>query len=457
MDFAQLTQLKEELDRHRPITPEKAGLLDEKLIIEWTYHSGALSGNTLSMSETAFFLKRGLTLKGKSLVDHLEARNHADAIQAVRDAVDAKRPLTEDFVKELHAILLRGIEWMWVGALDKPERKSTRPGQYKAEMNRVVRPDGSVTDICPPERVPSEMANLLEFYQEKQATMHPVELAAKVHCGLSVVHPFADGNGRLARLVMNFILQQHGYPAAIIRNDQREAYYTAVVGANRGALAPFVAMVAEQVALSAKVILEIVSSPAFHTVENVQDLMGRVSDRLSWNRERLAVDEHGDRIQSLRQVQEVLKNIFFACVGEPRNGSFRCLIESMDCYEFELSDSVRNLFEIPSDPTTYVLMAAIRMSLGIDVGGARRFFGHIVGIVLQNPNYHTVAIFPSARITPRWMAPMDGWAIRIVADTAENLRTQQSAVTDAIGASLIRILNHLEEAPPETADYDIPA
>ena len=276
MDLAELTKLKERLDALRPIPPEKMEAIDEKLTIEWTYNSNAIEGNTLSLEETAFFLKRGLTVQGKSLVEHLEARNHVEAIEFLKDVVEKKRPLTEGLIKELHALLMRGIDWMWIGPPEQRVRKPTRSGQYKSEPNHVVRLDGKIHYYCEPVKVPDEMERLLKFYEENKSLRHPVELAAQMHYGLVAIHPFADGNGRVARLLMNLILMQNSYPPAVIRNEKRQDYYQALMTADEGDLSALVALVAGEVERTIRMMVEIAENPVNCTKENVIQHLSRL-------------------------------------------------------------------------------------------------------------------------------------------------------------------------------------
>jgi Fic family protein len=276
MHLDELTQLKAQLDRLRPIPPEKMEAIDEKLTIEWTYNSNAIEGNTLSLEETAFFLKRGLTVQGKSLVEHLEARNHVEAIQSLKDVVEKRRPLTEGLIKELHALLLRGIEWMWIGLSERRMRKPTRPGQYKVEPNHVVRLDGKIHSYCEPLKVPDEMERLLKFYAENKSRRHPVELAAEMHYGLVQIHPFADGNGRVARLLMNLILMESSYPPAVIRSEKRQEYYQALMAADEGDLSGFVALAATEVERTIRMMIEILERPISDPKENISEHLSRL-------------------------------------------------------------------------------------------------------------------------------------------------------------------------------------
>ena len=226
--FDEINTLKIKVDSYRPIPPEKMELIDEKFTLDWTYHSNAIEGNTLSRQETAFFLKRGLTVQGKTMSEYLEVQNHVEAIEWLKEIVKRNRPITESLIKELHALLLRGIGFVWVGAIDNRVKKQIYPGKYKTDPNNVLTMNGNIHYYCEPLLVPDRMAKLVQIIQE--GNYHFVQLAAIAHYELVAIHPFADGNGRVGRMLMNLILMQHGYPPAVIKNETKEiAYYRALM------------------------------------------------------------------------------------------------------------------------------------------------------------------------------------------------------------------------------------
>ncbi len=109
MNFNEIEKLKDKLNSCRPLSPNQMEIIERKLKIEWTYNSNAIEGNTLTMQETSFFLQHGLTSKGKTLKEYLEAQNHADAIDFIKDIIKDNRKITEGLIKEIHALLLKGI------------------------------------------------------------------------------------------------------------------------------------------------------------------------------------------------------------------------------------------------------------------------------------------------------------------------------------------------------------
>ncbi|MBS4026160.1 MAG: Fic family protein [Clostridia bacterium] len=217
-------------------------LVDQKFKIEWTYNSNAIEGNTLTLQETSFFLQHGLTSKGKTLKEYLEVQNHADAIDFIKDIIMDKRKITEGLIKEIHALLLKGIDYILIGSNDNKIKKNITPGKYKTEPNHVVTINGEIHKYFDPIRVPDEMEQLIHFINN--ATEHPVEVSAKAHHRFVAIHPFDDGNGRVGRILMNLILLKASFLPVVIKNENREEYYRALMKADKGDVSQFINMVA---------------------------------------------------------------------------------------------------------------------------------------------------------------------------------------------------------------------
>ena len=201
---------KATLDAARPLPTHTVASLREKLMLEWTYHSNAIEGNTLTLRETKVVLE-GITVGGKSLREHFEATNHRDAILYVEEIVAKGEALSEWQVRNIHSLVLKGID-------------NDEAGRYRQE--NVVIAGASTT---PPDflHLPAEMAALVEWHDQAGA-MNPVERAAELHTRFVKIHPFVDGNGRTGRLLLNFELMKFGYPPAVIRKEDRLAYYNAL-------------------------------------------------------------------------------------------------------------------------------------------------------------------------------------------------------------------------------------
>lgn len=206
----QLTHKKKRLDKLQPLPATQIKNLDEWYRVELTYTSNAIEGNTLTRRETGLVVDKGLTIAGKSFIEHLEAVNHAEAVDYIKQLAAETKPadITDDTILEIHKCILSKI--------DQPQA-----GRYR---NVPVRVAGSTTVFPNHMRVAELMAEFLAELRHKAATLHPAELAAFAHFRLVSIHPFADGDGRTARLLMNLILEQSGYPPAIIRNEDRLRY-----------------------------------------------------------------------------------------------------------------------------------------------------------------------------------------------------------------------------------------
>lgn len=256
--FEELDELKAHLDSLRPIDPDRMMAIKEKLRIDWTYNSNAIEGNTLTLQETAFFLREGLTSKGKPLSEFLEAKNHVEAISFLEEVVREKKPLTERLIKDFHAIVMQDNKFIWVGPQDNRVKKKLEPGSYKYDNNHVVKLDGTIHFYTDHLQVPGEMEALVKWYSENVVSLHPVELAARVHHRLVAIHPFTDGNGRVARLVMNLILMQADYMPAVIKNEDRMEYYEALDMADKGEYAAFTGIVEREALRTMKLVVDVV-------------------------------------------------------------------------------------------------------------------------------------------------------------------------------------------------------
>lgn len=186
--------------------------------VEYTYDSNRIEGNTLTLRETDLVIHKGLTIGGKPLVEHLEAINHYEAVELIRDWVQEKVPFNESALLMLHALILRSIDKHYAG--------SYRDIPVTISGSRHIPPQ--------PWQVSKLMEDYFLFYSKQRQQIHPIILAAEMHEQLVTIHPLVDGNGRTARLVMNLILMQHGFPLAIFHGDNtaRMAYYDALERCN---------------------------------------------------------------------------------------------------------------------------------------------------------------------------------------------------------------------------------
>ncbi len=213
-----ITSKKSQLDRLRPFPKAVLGRLHQQIVVEWTFNSNAIEGNTLTLKETALILQEGLTISGKPLREHFETINHKDAIQFLENVIQERQPLDENFVFALHKLILKGIA-------------DSESGVYRRHAVRIL---GAVHIPPNPLKVPALMGEFFREYRRERKKMHPVKLAAWLHHRFVAIHPFIDGNGRTARLLMNFVLMQSGYPPAVILKVDRRKYYRVLKEADAG-------------------------------------------------------------------------------------------------------------------------------------------------------------------------------------------------------------------------------
>lgn len=206
--FAEVDALKAELDKRRPLTQGELQRLRDEFLIEYTYNSNAIEGNTLTLQETALVLE-GITVDKKPLRDHLEAVGHRDAFLYVQDLVKNNVPFSENIIKQIHTLVL----------MDRTEDR----GVYRRIPVRIM---GAYHVPPDPLFVPEQMENLVaEFAGNKK--LNPIERATLFHLKFEGIHPFVDGNGRTGRLILNLMLMQAGYPPINVKYSDRKRYYEA--------------------------------------------------------------------------------------------------------------------------------------------------------------------------------------------------------------------------------------
>ena len=203
----QIDRKKKELDNKRPLTDGEISKLNEEFIIEYTYNSNAIEGNTLTLRETDLVL-RGLTIDQKPLKDHMEAVGHKEAFDFVSELVKNNVPISESVIKQIHYLVLA-------------DKKDDR-GVYRKIPVRIM---GAKHEHVQPYLIEPRMKQLLQDFNE--STEHIVTKLARFHIEFESIHPFIDGNGRTGRLLVNLELMKVGFPPIDIKFSDRIAYYNA--------------------------------------------------------------------------------------------------------------------------------------------------------------------------------------------------------------------------------------
>lgn len=257
------------LDSYKPLPKNVLDNLEEWYRIELTYTSNAIEGNTLTRQETALIVEKGITVEGKSVQEHLEAINHAEAFTYIQQLAQHKKreELTLQDILDIHRMILKKIDDSDAGRI----------------RNTPVRISGSTTILPNPLKVPELMNEFIHWLQT--AGDQPVQIAADAHFRLVTIHPFVDGNGRTARLLMNFILIQAGFPPAIIKKEERNRYLnTLETGQTRDNLNAYYELIYDAINRSLDIYLESVkpqeitsfssqTGQEFYTTENVAKIL----------------------------------------------------------------------------------------------------------------------------------------------------------------------------------------
>jgi Fic family protein len=256
-EIANALELKNKLDSLRPINKEKEAIIMQKFRLDWNYHSNHLEGNTLTYGETKALILFGITAQGKPLKDTLEITGHNEAINWVIDLVKGERPLTENFIRELHSLLLQDSYKESKNADGEIVPKKISAGKYKTMTNHVETVTGEIFYFATPEETPAKMYDLLNWYNQKtkEENVNPILVAAEFHYRFIRIHPFDDGNGRTARILMNFILMQFGFPPVIIKTEDKANYFAALQMADAGNIEVFIKYIAQNLVHSLEIMI----------------------------------------------------------------------------------------------------------------------------------------------------------------------------------------------------------
>ena len=219
--LAEVKQKLERLNQLRPLTPGEVKRLQEEFMVEFTYNSNAIEGNTLTLKETAMVLE-GMTIDQKPLKDHLEAVGHRDAFLYIQEIASQEVPISEFVIKNIHSLVL----------MNQPEDK----GVFRKIPVRIM---GAYTQPVQPYLIEPKLTELLTVNEERKESMETIERIARFHLEFEGIHPFIDGNGRTGRLVMNLDLIRNGYPPINVKFADRKKYYDAFDAYYRNGRAEF--------------------------------------------------------------------------------------------------------------------------------------------------------------------------------------------------------------------------
>ena len=297
-------QLKQELEALRPINMEDEARIMQKFRLDWNYHSNHLEGNSLTYEEAKALIMFGITAQGKSLRDHYEIRGHDEAVKWIVGLAREEAPLTEELVLELHArILKEPYEVDAVTPDGRLGRRQVRIGAYKLSPNYVQTQGGEVIRFASPEETPDKMKELLTWYQDqlKQHEANPIFLSSLFHANFLRIHPFDDGNGRMARLLTNFILIQFGYPPVIIRTEDKARYFSVLRQADYGLMDPLTDYISRNLNESLKVMIKGARGETIGKSEDLGKQISMLEEKLS------SVGEEVEVMKGRKVLQKLFK------------------------------------------------------------------------------------------------------------------------------------------------------
>lgn len=232
-----------ELNSLRPLPKTAVEKLREQFQVEMTYNSNAIEGNSLTLKETFWVINEGITIKGKPLKDHLEAKDHQEALEFVYQLIKPteKVTLSELLIRNLHQLVMKKTDEEWAG-------------KYRNSNVVIAGADHKPAEAI---TVAAKMSDLINWYRTNRKMLHSIELAALLHHRLVYIHPFLDGNGRTARLLMNIVLMKKGYPLTIVLRNDRRKYYRVLEQADKNNFKPLVLFISQNVERSLDIYLKI--------------------------------------------------------------------------------------------------------------------------------------------------------------------------------------------------------
>lgn len=311
-------QLRAELDSLRPLESEAEGRIMQKFRLDWNYHSNNIEGNSLTYGETKALILFGITAQGKPLKDHFEITGHNDAINWVLDLVKGETALTEVFIRELHTLLLKESGFKDAQTSDgKPTRRKIEVGKYKTQPNHVITITGETFYFASPEETPAKMQELVEWFRSESAKpdINRIILAALFHYRFIRIHPFDDGNGRVARILMNFILMQFGYPPVIIKTEDKENYYAVLRLADADQLEPFIEYIATNLVRSLEIMIRGAKGENIEEPDDFDKALAILDRKISTKEQKYHLQKNPELLSQLEKsvVRPMIHEFIVAC------------------------------------------------------------------------------------------------------------------------------------------------
>ncbi len=269
--LVKINTLRKELDDMKPLSREVQDILWQKFRLEWDYNSNHIEGNTLTYGETFLLLMHGETTGDHKYREYEEMKAHDLAVHIIREwAEEKERDISEADIRELNKIILKEPYWKEAITYDgQPTRKLIKIGDYKTEPNSVRLITGEIFHYASPVETPRAMYELLEWYRSAN-TLHPLLLAAELHYRYIRIHPFDDGNGRIARLLVNYVLIKHNYPPIVIKSNDKASYLSALRKADAGDKTAFADYLANQLVWSLELTIKAAMGESIEETDDIE-------------------------------------------------------------------------------------------------------------------------------------------------------------------------------------------
>lgn len=301
----QITELNSELQSLLPMAKEQKEALDKKFRLEFNYNSNHIEGNTLTYVETELLLIFDETRGSHPHRDYEEMKASDVALEMVEQlSQDGSHPLTESFIKNLNQILLVRPYWKEAITADgQNTRRKITVGDYKKYPNSVLLANGETFNYASPSETPQLMGGLIEWLrsEEEAKKLHAVEIASLLHYKFVRIHPFDDGNGRISRLLMNYVLFKNGYPSIVIKSEDKKNYLNALHDADAGDVESFKLYIAKQLIWSLELSIKAAKNESLEEQEDWKK-------KLSLIRKKLADKETISVVMSAQVVYELIND-----------------------------------------------------------------------------------------------------------------------------------------------------
>lgn len=292
--YQRIFEKKKKLDSQRPLAPALVDRLREQIIIEWTYNSNAIEGTSLSLRETELIIEHGLTIKGKPLKEHFEAINHKDAIVFLEELIaKGSFKLNQLLIRQIHQLILKEID-------------SSNAGKYREVEVKIT---GSKYIPPIPTSIPVKMRQFERWLKDKSNKKQIIDYAALAHFKLVDIHPFVDGNGRTARLLMNLVLMNMGFPPTVIFKTDRREYYHVLDLAHKGQVKPFIDFIGRSVERTLTWYLDAVIPTKEKTRGDRWQLLSSLAAKTPYSQEYLSLLARRGKIEAVKKGRNWYSNL----------------------------------------------------------------------------------------------------------------------------------------------------